>query len=248
METRELVAKVQEKKEFKELPESLIEKVLLLKEIVKLQDEEKIKQARALLRKYFTVFLSNKITKGKLGSEELLKRHISSKNRDYAGLYKRIIGNEKTIIDLGAGLNGLSIGGIGKKYVAVEATRVLVEIMNNYFKQNKIPAEATWEDLFNLNKILEIVKNTEKPRAIWVFNIIDALEYLERDYSKKLLLELKNQAEKIIISWPTQSLQKQKKFKAKRFWILNFLEENFNILDEFEANGEKFIVLNTTKA
>ncbi len=215
------------------MPDSLIERVLKW-------NKEDVKKTRGILRKYFSVFMSNKLIKGKLDYKEILKKHLSSKDRDYEELYMRIISDEESIIDLGAGVNGLSSEGIGKKYLAIEATKVYVDLMNKFFSEREINGEAIQEDLFNLDKIAEIVKSQNKP-AVWMFNIIDALE-LEPNYSKKLILKISEFAEKIVLSWTNRSLQKQKKFSAKRFWIINFISENFNILDEFEINGEHFIV------
>jgi hypothetical protein len=249
MNREELVKKIVEKKEFLEFPESIILKTLELKNIKNLDEKSKIKEVRAILRKYFSVFLTNKIVKGKLSSQELLKKHISSKERDYKELYKRILKDEKSVIDLGAGVNGLSYEFMLERprYLALEASKSLTRIMNEYFKKNQFGAVAFHEDLFNLNRILEILKSEEKPRIVFMFNIIDALEFLERDYSKKLILELSKNSEKIVLSFPTKSLT-GKKFEAKRYWILNFLEKEFEILDDFEMFGERFIVFRNEKS
>jgi len=251
MNKRELISKIKEKKEFSYLPEGIVERVLDLKEVRSKGEGEKIKMARAILRKYFSVFLSNKLLKGKLSVDEVLKKHISSKNRDYKKLYSKIINDENSIVDLGAGLNGFSLEYAKEEhpeleYVAVEAILPFVELMNDYFSEKRLKdSMAIHADLFDLEKIIKIIQSVRRPLTIWMFNIVDALE-LERDYSKKLLLKIKdkiNNEERIIISFPTQSLSGKTKFKAKRYWLLTFLEENFSILDEFEIAGEKFLIV-----
>lgn len=235
---------VKKKREFSELPENLIKRALEI-------EKGEVRKARALLRKYFGVFLTNKIIKGKLSGESVLKKHISSSERDYPSLYSRLLdGTEKTILDFGAGVNGFSINYIRKfseaKYIAIEATGQLVNQMNDFFEENKLDAWAIKEDLLNLERIMEIVKREKSPRAIFLFNVIDALETFEWNYSKKLLLEIKNEMQtrdKIIISFPTKSLSGKTRFFAKRDWLLDFLKENFTLKDDFEMNGERFLVV-----
>jgi CRISPR/Cas system-associated endonuclease/helicase Cas3 len=193
------------------------------------------------LRKYLTVFLSNKIVSGKLSSEEILAKHISSKDRDYPELYHRIVGDEDVIFDLGAGVNGFSYKYIGKKYVAFEATRILVELMNNYFREKGFNAGAIWADLFDIEKIKQVIIGENGKKAVWMFNIVDALE-IEPNFSKKFILELAPLVDRVVLSWPTQSLQKKRKFSANRNWIFSFIQQNYRILDNFEMNGEKFVV------
>ncbi|MEI6058811.1 MAG: hypothetical protein WCP89_03500 [archaeon] len=240
-ENQEIIKKVKEKKEFSQLPDSLIERVLK-------KEKADIKETRALLRKYFTVFLTNKLLSGKLTSEEMLKKHISSQNRNYTELYGEILRGNETIIDIGAGVNGFSYSFMPKntRYVAIEATGQLVDLMNVYFEKEKFSAEAIHSDIFNLEEIIGIIKKHKKPRTILLFNVIDALEFFEKDYSKKLLAGIKEHlgpGERIVISFPTQSLTGKTKFHTTRKWLLDFLGENFSIINTFEENGEKFIIL-----
>ena len=73
---------------------------------------------------------------------------------------------------------------------------------------------------------------------------IDSLEMLERDYSRKLLLEIAPLSEKIVISFATGSMIKKTKFRAKRNWIIDFIKEHFELLDDFEIGGERYVVFN----
>jgi hypothetical protein len=234
-----LIEEVKKKKEFKELPDSLIQKVLSLKE-VKGSDEEKVKQARAILRKYFSVFMSNKIVSGKLSAEEMLAKHISSKERDYPELYHRIVKDEDVVFDFGAGVNGFSYKYIGKKYIAFEATKRFVDLMNKYFQENEFNAGAIWADLFDIECLLKIIKGENGKKSAWMLNIIDALE-LEPNFSKVFISEISKLVDRVVLSWPTQSLQKKRKFSANRNWIFSFIQQNYKILDNFEMNGEKFV-------
>jgi hypothetical protein len=238
------IEEVRKKKEFSEIPDSVVERILLMKGVRGVEGKEKIKKARAILRRVFTSVLTEKILRGKIKDERILKKHISTKYRDYDKLYKRILDYEKSILDLGCGVNGFSYKHMKKKieYLGVEVVGQVVRSGNEYFKQNKISGRIMQEDLFDLKKILELMKKLQKPRTIFMFNIIDSLEIVEKNYSKKLILEVGKEGDKIILSFPTRTLAKRERFKARRYWLYRFLKTNFTILDEFEMQGEKFIV------
>ena len=63
--------KVKQKREFSQLPDSIIERALK-------KSDGDVKEARSILRKYFGVFLTNKVLK--MSGEELLKIHFSKRN------------------------------------------------------------------------------------------------------------------------------------------------------------------------
>ena len=65
---------------------------------------------------------------------------------------------------------------------------------------------------------------------------------VDRNYSKLLLKEISPLVNRVVISFATRSLIKRKRFKAKRKWLVNFIKENFRIIDDFELSGEKYIV------
>ena len=114
--------------------------------------------------------------------------------------------------------------------------------MNNYFQKNKFNANAIHRDLFDIHSVVNLVSKTSGKKIVFMFNIIDALEFFEKDYTKKLISEVSKNCEKIVLSWPTQSLSGRTKFLASRNWILEFIHEKFNVLDDFEMNGERFII------
>ena len=238
------VEEIKKKKEFSEIPNSVVKRILLMKGIKGVEGKEKVKKARAMLRKVFTSVLTEKILKGKIKDERILKKHISTKYRDYDKLYGRILDKEKGVLDLGCGVNGFSYKYMNKKirYVGVEVVGQVVKLGNEYFKRNKIEGRVVQEDLFDLRKILELMKKLEKPRTIFMFNIIDSLEIVEKNYSKKLISGVGKWRDKIVLSFPTRTLTKRERFKARRYWLYRFLKANFTISDVFEMQGEKFIV------
>jgi len=248
---KQILSKIREKREFSQLPEKDIE--IAFEQFSKRQasEEEKIRLTRELLRKVFSAFISKKLLSLKNKDEEwILRKHISTRERlpHYQEIYKRIFKNYKkaSIIDLGAGINGFSYKFFtGKiKYIAIESVGQLVELMNFYFKKNKINGKAIHLSLFEKEKVKKIIKKQKKPRTVLLFKVIDALESLKNDYSKELISEISNISDKIVVSFATKSLGNREKFKAKRNWIVDFIKEEFKILDEFEFGGERYIVFN----
>jgi hypothetical protein len=164
----------------------------------------------------------------------------------YKEIYRRIFGNEKraSIIDLGAGINGFSYKFFGRNvdYTAIESVGQLAELMNFYFRKEKLNAKAIHLSLFDKKKVIEIIKKQKKPRVVLLFKVVDALEMLKRNYSKELISEIMPLADKIVVSFATRSLGQRKKFRAKRNWIIDFIKEKYSVLDDFELGGEIYIV------
>ncbi len=254
MNNQELIKKITKKKEFSQLPKKDV--LLAFNKFDKLQysDDEKIKLTRDLLRKVFSAFLSLKLLNIKdKNFDWFLKKHLSTKERlpYYKEIYKKVLrnlSNEISVIDLGAGINGFSYDFFPKNlkinYIGMEAIGQLVDSSNNYFIKNKISGKAIHLSLFELEKIKEVIKKTKKPRIVFLFKTIDSLEMLKKDYSKKLLRGIAPLGDRVVVSFATRSMIKKTRFKVKRNWIIDFIKENFNILNDFELGGERYLVFN----
>jgi len=244
---KELIEKIMEKKEFSQL---IKEDVKLVFEKFNKEDfsnEEKIKLTRALLKKVFSSFMGRRILNLKdKNSEWVLAHHVSTKERInfYSELYSRILGGEKSILDLGCGINGFSFSYLPKgiSYFGVESVGQLVNLVNFYFKKNKLKGEVFHESLFCLNKLKDIFKKVEGRKIIFLFKVLDGLEIIQRNYSKTLLKEIVSLGEKVVVSFATRSLVRGTKFKANHNWLGSFIRENFKILDEFELGNERYLV------
>ncbi len=255
---KELIKKIIEKKDFSELPLKDVELAFAKFDKLQYLDEEKIKLTRDLLRKVFSAFTSKKILSLKdKDAEWILRKHLSTRERlpYYSELYGKIFSKTKkkiSVIDLGAGINGFSYEYFLKEklnvnYVAVEAMGQLVSLMNDYFSKNKFNAKAVHLSLFEFEKVKKIIQKQKGEKIIFLFKVLDSLEMIERDYSKKLLLEIVPLSEKVVVSFATRSMLKRRKFKFNRNWILDFIKNNFNVLDDFELGGEIYIILQKGK-
>ena len=251
----EIYKKITEKKEFSQLPKKDVEMAFSHFEKRQTSEEEKIKLTRDLLRKIFSAFISRKILSPKNKSEEwILRKHLSTRERlpFYEKVYEQIFNDfdlkkEITIIDLGAGVNGFSYKFLKEvkepiNYIGVEAVGQLVDLTNSFFEREKIKGKVFHESLFELENIKDVISKQKKPRIVFLLKTIDSLEMLETDYSKKLLLGIAPLCDKIVVSFATGSMIRKTKFKAKRNWILSFINENFKLMDDFEVGGERYVV------
>jgi len=248
---KEILEEIKKKREFSQIREKDIEIAYQHFERRQTTEEEKIRLTKEMLRKLFSAFVSKKLLSLKNKEPEwILRKHISTNERlpYYKEIYSRLLKDysKLSIIDLGAGINGFSYNffekaGIKVNYTAIESVGQLVELMNFYFNQNKLSGKAVHLSLFEKEELFKIIKKEKTPKIIFMFKVIDALESLEDNYSKNLLLELAPLADKVVISFSTKSLGNKTSFKAKRNWILNFLNENFEIIDDFELGGERYI-------
>jgi hypothetical protein len=250
----EIIEEIKGKREFSQLPEKDIEMAYEQFEKRQASEEEKIRLTKELLRKVFSAFISKKLLSLKEKEPEwILRKHISTLERlnYYKEIYQKIFKEHKkaSVIDLGAGINGFSYNyfkdeGIEVDYTAIESVGQLVELMNFYFKKNKLNGKGIHLSLFELEKVEKIIREKKKPKFVFLFKVIDALESLKRDYSKELISEIVKISDKIIVSFPTKSLGNRQKFKANRSWISEFIYENFIVSDDFELGGERYLVFN----
>jgi hypothetical protein len=251
MGRNEIIKEIMGKREFSQLPVKDVERAYYMFEKRQVSEEEKIRLARGLLHKVFGAFLSKKLLSLKdKDSAWILRKHLSTRERlpYYKELYNRIFdnfnGKNITLFDLGAGINGFSYKYFDNKikYIGVEAVGQLVDLMNYYFKKEKLNALAIHESLFELEKIKKTISGQKGKKIVFLFKVLDALEEFERDYSKKLLKEITPLADRVVVSFATRSMAAKRKFKVNRNWIFDFIKQEFNILDDFELGSERYAV------
>ncbi len=231
-----LILEVKKKKEFSGLPDSVVVRALE-------KSGGDVKEARKWLRKYFGVFLTNRVLKAK---GDLLEVHMSSKKREYGEFYDRIfdvIGDVNSVVDLGCGVNGFSYEYLpkGVGYVGVEAAGQLVEQMNVFFEENRFDAKAACGDLFDVDMVIDILEKAKRDRVVFLFQVVDALESVERNFSLKLIGEIMKNCEWLVVSVPLVSLGGGKKFAVKRKWLTDYLGKEFDVVRDFEMFNERII-------
>jgi len=237
-----LINEVKKKKVLSGLPDELVWRFLEKNNLDK-------KSTRADLRKFFGVFLTNRVLRGV--GEDVLGSHISSRGRDYEEFHEKIfegVDKIKSVVDLGCGVNGFSYSYLKKmfgdlSYFGVEASGQLVDIMNNYFASNNFTgAKSFCLDISDAESVFRLIKDAKSPRGILILQVIDALESLEKDLSKKFLINLKehlSEKDWAIITMPMSSISGRKTFEVDRKWLRDFLNSEFDLVDEFVLGNER---------
>lgn len=175
---------------------------------------------------------------------ELLSLHKSTKERlgSYPLVYQkifRITGEPKSVLDLGSGLNPLSFTYMGLDeldYTAVELSKKEVAFLNNYFKLMKgfgLKGKAIKMDLLNLNNY----KKLKKVDICFMFKVLESLEFIERDITKKILKLIP--AKYIVVSFSTRSLSGELIRKKGRKWFRNLVKG----FKAFNAGDELFYII-----
>jgi hypothetical protein len=201
-----------------------------------------IKGVRAELRKVYGAFiledyskkyfLLEKITPSSDADQlkKLLLLHKSTKERisHYADLYEKIFAevlNQKvTVMDLGCGLNPLSIVYFRdkvKKYVASDISTEDCFFIKKYFEKIKMNADVFPMDLTDEDNFQKLRKI--KADVVFIFKTLDGIERIKRNITEKLFLSLNTGL--IAVTFPTLSLGGKREIKVyRRLWLERMLD------------------------
>lgn len=225
MDTKELIAKVKQKKELRGLPDNFIEEVI--KEQIKnkgiqyhllskKEEKQLIKEVRAKLRIYVGQFHKPKsrhrfLEKDKI--EELLKTHSSTKERlPHYPILKKIISNLKSssILDLGCGLNPIAIANSETEYYAYDINESDIEIINLFFERYKIKGKAYVQDIRK-------IEHFPKTDLCLLLKVIDVIENKGHKLAEIILKKL--ECRHVIVSFSTKTLSGVPMRHPQRGWI-----------------------------
>lgn len=260
MNRQALIDLIKQKREFRDLDDSFVEKMLdsRLKgrkvEDLKPRDAEKMeKETRAYLREVYGAFLTPKFFQREKFLHELkslndteghiriLGLHLSTRERlpYYEEIYQKIFevtGEPSSILDLGCGLNPFSFPFMNLKdarYYAVELVKTDAEFIQRYFDKFKINGKA-------INMDLTQAENLPSADVCFMFKVIDTFEAIQWDVTAELLAKIKTKY--IIASFATKSLGGRKTINPeKRKWFEKLIaSRNYSI---FEVENEVFYVI-----
>lgn len=260
MNKQALIDLIRQKREFRDLDNKFVEKMLdsRLKgkkvEDLKPRDIEKMeKETRAYLREVYGAFLSSKYFQREkflnaikdLNDSEahirILSLHLSTKERlpYYEEIYEKIFavtGEPSSILDLGCGLNPFSFPFMNLKdvrYYAVELVKSDAEFIQRYFDKMKINGKA-------INMDLTQAENLPSADVCFMFKVIDTFEAIQWDITAELMAKIK--AKYIIASFATKSLGGRKTIKAeKRQWFERLIASKEH--STFEVENEVFYII-----
>lgn len=238
----EIIQLIKKKKELMGLADSIIKDALYsylsknkisLKKVSSRDIKLIVKEIRKKLRLMTGQFqVSDK-------KENLLLSHSSTKERmENYHVIEEVISslNIKSILDLGCGLNPLSIANKNIRYYAVDIRQDEVDIINNHFKSKGIQGEAFIYDLRKLeNKLPEA-------DICLILKVFDVLEKKGHKLAERIINFI--DCKYFLISFSTKTLSGKSMNHPQRGWIerlLTRLNYSFKII---ETNNEVFYLAN----
>jgi len=208
-----------------------------------------VKEIRSQLRRQFGAFNNPKVDREKLikkrDYEKLLLSHKSSRERMpyYKEVYEKIFFGIKnaSIIDLGCGLNPLSIEYMPIKidnYLALDIGKKDLEIINEYFSQKGINGKAVLFDATNLDNY-RFKKKFDYCFAFKVFEIF------EKTNSHRLTEDiiLRIPAKIIVASFSTETLGGIRMKRMRRIWFDVMATRLGYTISSFKVQNEIFYIL-----
>lgn len=176
--------------------------------------------------------------------KKILSTHTSTRERlqIYPILYKQLFaktGMPKVLLDISCGLNPFSYPWIGSKlvYNASEVTQEDCRMVMEYFKIAGIQGEVIQLDILNHSERLRDLHGD----VCFLWKVLDTLEYLERNCSRRILPLLNVQC--LVVSFSTKTLSGKHMKKTRRLWFEKICNDNNWIFSIKEFENELFYVV-----
>ena len=230
---KEIVQRIKQKKELRSINDSIVLEQLqaYLKQHPKLKWDnsrsadykQMIKDVRAKLRRSYGLFREEKIeVKDFKEVKSILESHSSTKERlpFYSEIYRKIFkitGIPATILDLGCGINPLSVEYMNLKklnYYAYDISEKEVELINRFFTEKKISGKA---QVLDVSKV-DLVKKMPPADVAFMFKITDILDR-GRGHKKTEEILTAVPAKLVVISFPTLTMSGKPMNAPHRKWM-----------------------------
>ena len=218
----ELLKILNQEPKFKGILKKFNPKSALLKELIK-KTREKLRRTSGLFKKEKKITVEEII---KIDYQELLKIHSSTKerigfyNQLYSNLFK-ITGKPLRILDLGCGMNPLSIQLMKLERLEYYAYDIIEEVnlLNLFFaklhqKNHYFYGEAGILNLLELDK----VKQLPKADVAFLFKVTDVLDRNKGHKNTEAVLQAVP-AKYLVVSFPTLTMSGKKMTAPRRRWM-----------------------------
>lgn len=228
-----LVQEIKQKKELRSINNAVVleqlQKYLTQHPKLKLDNprsvdyKQVIKEVRAKLRRSYGLFREEKVeVKDFKEVKSILLSYSSTKERMpfYSELYQRIFkitGTPKTILDLGCGINPLSIEYMKLKkfdYHAYDISEKEVKLINQFFTEKKIDGKAQVLDVSKAN----LVQKMPAADIAFLFKITDILDQ-GKGHKKTEEILTAVPARYVIVSFPTLTMSGKPMNAPRRKWM-----------------------------
>lgn len=179
--------------------------------------------------------------------DKILRTQKSTQERinDYKDLYRKIFnitGKPLTIIDLGCGINPISIPYMAikdLKYYAYDIDKSDIDFLNKFFQIEKNQGLTGKAEILNVKNIKEI-QNLPNADIIFMFKLIDLIDAKKKKISEQLIKILVNKSKCVIASFATKTLTGKKMFLPKRTGFELMLKRNNLDFKIIEIENEIF--------
>ncbi len=272
MNKAELIAKIKSAKKYKHISEEVIASILetYAKKDLDWQirkPEFILKKVKSQLHQLHGSFRPDNIKKREKVLErlkenprnqelvqEILETNNSTKERlsIYPRLYKqifRVTGKPRSIVDLGAGINPISLNYMGLEskeisYDAYDINEHEAFFINEFFKSVGINGKAHVLDVSNLSNISKIPDSD----ICFMFKFLDPIEKFRNDHrlSEDIIELLRKKCKFIVASFSTNTLCGKIMNHPYRGWVERMLTRiglDFQMLDFSEDAGEFFYII-----
>ena len=237
MTATQLIAAIKKKKELQGIDDAVVERELqnVLTQHPSWNDDLSkprsaiyaliLKAVRASLRRKYGLFRTELLPPD-LSPQELLSRHSSTKERlpFYQAMYQSIFnitGKPATILDLGCGLNPLSLPFMELKkvnYFAYDISKNEVDVLNKFF--NSLPKNSLWKGKAQILDITDVEKVLGLPIADICF-LFKVTDIVDRGHGHKRSEELMKAIPShwVIVSFPTHTMSGKPMTAPRRKWM-----------------------------
>lgn len=270
---QEILELVKKKKELSRVEDSLVQKEIVRafekepKLIDKVLAKKKapmqqiMKSVRAELRRLYGSYNDKFLVRNKIFSDykkspeedlisDFFETHQSTKERmdSYDSLYSmifRITGKPESILDLGCGMNPLSVSHMDVdkvRYFASDISGQDLEILQFYFdNDSRIDGSTKVIDLIE-HKTKNVFDGLPSFDICFLFKVLEIIEQSKsHKISEKIIIDIP--AKWVVVSFPTRTISGQKMNYPRRGWIermANRLEFEFETI---ELGNEIFYII-----
>jgi 16S rRNA (guanine(1405)-N(7))-methyltransferase len=269
MEIEELITAVKNSKKYKHLSEEVIKQkiddyIQKNKDWQNYKDKFILKEIKAKLHKVYGSF-QNKAKKKRdkylaelaenpsdldridkiLFTNQSTKERLEIYEEYYEELFQ-ITGKPKVVVDLGCGMNPVSLAyylgkGENLDYYAYDINEQDINFLNEFFEivNDQVNGKA---ELINLQNMAEVEK-IPSCDICFMLKLVDVLEEKGHKHSEELIKELIKKCKFIVVSFATRSISGKKMKYGDRGWIERMLERIELKFEKMTYDNEIFYVI-----
>jgi len=254
MDAAELVIEVKKNKKYKNISEDIVK--AKVEEYISRNPifDEKIavKEIRKELHRAHGSFRGEAKKLGeyilKKDWENVLRANKSTAERlaNYDEIYQKIFeitGKPNSVLDLGCGLNPVSIPFMKLEkdfeYYGCDINEAEIVALNDFFKVGGINGKAEALDLSDI----ENVRKLREADLCFMFKLVDILEKDGHKYAEEMIKILADKTRFIVVSFATRTLSGKKMKFAERGWIERMLARIEMKFEKLVFENEIFYVI-----